>query len=125
MNRGMKATSGHFVFKGRTDYVDLANVFPDLLRTFLEETDQMPDDEDVLNMFIYLNLVELEKNGKPEGYNRKGRMRLVFPLGRKEFYVRGNSRSSEVVRVAEKISRLLKKAAVDHDVEWNNLYCGE
>lgn len=121
----MKATSGHFVLKRKADYIDLAPVFPDILKMFLEETDQLPDDEDVLDMFIYLNQVELERNRKPEGYNRKGRMRLVFPLGRKEFYVRGNSRSGEVVRITEKISRLLKKAAVDHEVEWNNLYCAE
>lgn len=121
----MKATSGHFVLKGKTDYIDLVGVFPDLIKTFLEETDQLPDDEDVLEMFIHLNIAELERNSKPEGYNRKGRMRLVFPLERKEFYIRGNSRSSEVVRVSEKLSRLLKRAGVDHEVEWNNLYCAE
>ncbi|MBM4236986.1 MAG: hypothetical protein FJ151_00695 [Euryarchaeota archaeon] len=117
----MKATSGHFVFKKNVGYRDLARVFPDVLTTFLEETDQVPEDEDVLQMFIYLNQVELERNRKPEGYNRKGRMRLVFPLNRKEFYIRGTSRGSEVVRVSEKISRMLAKAGVGHEVEWDTL----
>jgi CTP-dependent riboflavin kinase len=117
----MKAISGHLVLKGKKDYRDVAKVFPEVLRTFLQETDQMPEDEDVLEMFIQLNMAELQRNGKPEGYNRKGRMRLVFPLTRKEFYIRGMTRSGEVVRVTEKISRILSKGGIDHEVEWNAL----
>jgi len=117
----MKATSGHFVLKNRKDYRDVSKVFPEVLTTFLEETDQMPEDEEVLQMFIHLNQTELQKNSKPEGYNRKGRMRLVFPLTRKEFYIRGMTKSSEVVRITEKLSRILTKGGVDHEVEWNVL----
>jgi hypothetical protein len=117
----MKAISGHFVLKNKKDYRDIAKVFPELLTTFLEETDQMPEVEEVLRMFIYLNQVELEQNVKPEGYNRKGRMRIVFPLTRKEFYIRGTARSSEVIRVTEKISSILTKAGVDHEIEYNAL----
>ncbi|MCU0860855.1 MAG: hypothetical protein MUE65_00865 [Methanomassiliicoccales archaeon] len=117
----MKATSGHFVLKNKKDYRDVSRVFPEVLTTFLEETDQMPEDEEVLQMFIHLNQAELQRNGKPEGYNRKGRMRLIFPLGRKEFYIRGMTKSSEVVRITEKLSRILTKAGVDHEVEWNAL----
>lgn len=117
----MKATSGHFVLKNRKDYRDVSKVFPEVLTTFLEETDQMPEDEEVLQMFIHLNQAELQKNNKPEGYNRKGRMRLVFPLSRKEFYIRGMTKSSEVVRITEKLSKILTKGGVDHEVEWNVL----
>ncbi len=117
----MKAISGHLVLKGKKDYRDVAKVFPEVLTTFLQETDQMPEDPDVLEMFIQLNTAELKRNGKPEGYNRKGRMRLIFPLTRKEFYIRGMTRSSEVVRITEKISRILSKGGVDHEVEWNVL----
>jgi len=117
----MKATSGHFVLKNRKDYRDVSKVFPEVLTTFLEETDQMPEDEEVLQMFIHLNQAELQRNGKPEGYNRKGRMRLVFPLNRKEFYIRGMTKSSEVVRITEKLSKILSKGGVDHEVEWNAL----
>lgn len=121
----MKATSGHFVLKKNVKYRDLAKVFPEVLTTFLEETDQVPEDEDVMKMFIYLNQVDLERNAKPEGYNRKGKMRLVFPLNRKEFYIRGNARGSEVVRLSEKISRMLSKAKVDHEVEWDAISSAE
>ncbi len=121
IKKAMKATSGHFVLKNKKDYRDIAKVFPEVLTTFLEESDQMPEDDDVLQMFIQLNQVDLNKNGKPEGYNRKGRMRLVFPLNRKEFYIRAMTKSSEVVRITEKISKILSKGGVDHELEWNAL----
>ncbi len=117
----MKATSGHFMLDSRVQFKDLAEVFPDILVTFLEETDQMPDDEDVLQMFIYLNQQALEKNRKPEGYNRKGRMRLVFPIGSHEFYVKSSTASTELVRITEKIGKMLGKAGVKHSIEWNAL----
>lgn len=107
--------------KNKKDYRDIAKVFPEVLTTFLEESDQMPEDDEVLQMFIHLNQAELTRNGKPEGYNRKGRMRLVFPLSRKEFYVRGMTKSSEVVSITKKLSMILSKAGVDHEVEWNAL----
>jgi CTP-dependent riboflavin kinase len=121
----MKASSGHFVFKDRTEYRDMAEVFPDVLKLFLEETDQLPEDAEIMQMFIHLNLVELENNRKPEGYNRKGRMRLIFPTNRMGFYIKGSSKSGEVVRVTEKISKLLTKNGVDHELEWNALSCSE
>jgi len=50
----MKAISGHFVLKNKKDYRDIAKVFPELLTTFLEETDQIARGRDeVLRMFVY------------------------------------------------------------------------
>lgn len=117
----MKATSGHFMLDAKVQYSDLAEVFPELLTIFLEETNQMPDDDDVLQMFIYLNRKALENNEKPEGYNRKGRMRMVFPIGSKQFYIKAISASTEVGRVGEKLSKVLSSAGVDHSLEWNAL----
>jgi hypothetical protein len=117
----MKATSGHFMLDDDVEYRDLAEVFPELLTIFLEETNQMPDDDDVLQMFIYLNKKALEKNEKPEGYNRKGRMRMVFPIGSKQFYIKSVSASTEVGRLGEKLSGVLSKAGVKHTLEWNAL----
>ena len=117
----MKASSCHFVLSGDSDYKHLAKVFPDLLGFFLKETDQMPEDEEVLHMFIELNVSDLDRNVKPEGYNRKGRMRMIFPLDRKEFYIRSTSRPSEVARVGERISEMLSAAGIEHDVEQNTV----
>jgi hypothetical protein len=117
----MKATSGHFVFSEEFQYSDLAETFPEILRTFLEETDQMPDDEDVLQMFIFINQQALRNNEKPEGYNRKGRMRLIFPIDSKQFYLKSNVAGSEVVRLSEKVSKILTKSGIKHTLQWNAL----
>lgn len=117
----MKATSGHFMLDDKVEFRDLAEVFPEVLTTFLEETNQMPDDDDVLQMFIFLNQRALENNEKPEGYNRKGRMRMVFPIGRKQFYIKSIAASSEVVRLGERISKILSKAGIKHTLQWNAL----
>lgn len=119
----MKAVSGHIVFKERFKYKDLKGCFEELLKTFLEETDQMPDEEEIFQMFLKINMMDIEKNRKPEGYNRRGRLRMVFPTtkGRKEFYVRADSKTAETIRVTERLSRILKKAGVPHTVEWDAL----
>lgn len=116
----MKASSCHFVLSGESDYKHLTKVFPEILTYFLKESDQMPEDEEVMQMFIELNVRDLERNIKPEGYNRKGRMRLIFPLDRKEFYIRG-SKPSDVSRLGEKIGAMLETAGVEHLMEMDSV----
>lgn len=119
----MKAETGHVIFKEKFKYKDLQPVFNELLTVFLEETDQMPDEREILEMFLRLNMMDIEKNRKPEGYNRRGRMKLVFPItrGRKQFYVRADSKTAETIRVTERLSRMLKKASISHVLEWDRL----
>ncbi|MDI3482387.1 MAG: hypothetical protein PWQ88_258 [Candidatus Methanomethylophilaceae archaeon] len=117
----MKAASCHFVLTGDSDYKHLTNVFPDILSLLLKETDQFPEDEEVMQMFIELNVRDLERNIKPEGYNRRGRMRLIFPLDRKEFYIKGSSRPTDITRISEKISIMLEAAGVQHRLEYNTI----
>lgn len=118
-----KALSGHLLFREKFRYKDLVPVFDELLKTFLTETDQLPDEPDILEMFIKINQLDLKENRKPEGYNRRGRMRLIFPIraGPQEFYVRAHQRSAEVPRVVERLSKILKKAGIPHAVEWDRL----
>jgi hypothetical protein len=103
----MKAESGHIIFKEKFKYRDLQHCFDELMKVFLEETDQMPDEDEILQMFLRINMMDIEKNRKPEGYNRRGRMRLVFPL------TKG--------RIAERLSKILKKAGIPHAIEWDKL----
>ena len=63
----------------------------------------------------------LERNEKPEGYNRKGRMRLIFPIDSKQFYIKSISASVEVGRMGEKLSKILTKAGIKHTLDWNML----
>ena len=103
----MKVYSTHFILKGKSDYKDLAPVFPDILKMFLEEIGQTPEEEEILQMLIELNMIDLERNRKPEGYNRKGKVRLVFPMDRKEFYLKTYTKSTDLSHIADNISNML------------------
>jgi len=48
-------------------YKDLQDVFEDVLKAFLDETDQMPDEDEILQLFLRINMMDIEKNRKPEG----------------------------------------------------------
>ncbi|MCL2032119.1 MAG: hypothetical protein FWG96_02440 [Methanomassiliicoccaceae archaeon] len=116
----MKVFSTHFVLKGKSDYKDLAPVFPDILKALLSEIGQMPEEEEILQMFIEMNMVDLERNRKPEGYNRKGKMRLIFPIDRKEFYLKTYNKSTDMSRMADLISGLLNTANVKFEILHND-----
>ena len=116
----MKAEVGHIVFTTGFRYRALKDVFPELITSFLQETDQMPEEKEILDMFIELNMRDIRSSRKPEGYNRRGRMRLIFPIGRKEMFLAGNSSSTEVVRVTEKISKMLQKKGIKNNLEWDD-----
>lgn len=119
----MRARSGHIIFSKKTKYRDLAPVYTDLFMKFLQETGQEGEEDEYTNMLVRTNLLDLEENRKPEGYNRMGSMRLIFPIkkGGTEFYVYRHQKSTEVVRITESISRFLKAKDLDHKVEWDRL----
>ena len=109
-------SSVHFILKGKSDYKDLAPVFPDILRSALVIADQVPEEEE-LTMIIQLNLDDLEKNRKPEGYIRKARIRMVFPLDRKEFYLQSyNPKIVDLGKIRETVSEILTRGGVSFDV---------
>jgi hypothetical protein len=116
----MKVHSTHFILEGMSDYKDLAPVFPDILRMLLKEIGQTPDEEEIMQMFIELNMTDLEQNRKPEGYNRKGKIRLVFPMDRKEFYIKTYGKPADLAKVAENISEMLTSAGVGYTTAQND-----
>ncbi len=120
--------SGHITFEGKVEYKDLIPIYEDLYIKFLEDTDQMPEEEEVTHMLIKENLIDLERNKKPEGYNRQGRMRLIFPMqyedDQLELYIYGHyhsAKSLEVARVTESMSRFLKSKGFDNDIDWDKM----
>lgn len=119
----MKVRSGHILFDRKITYKQLVKVFRTMFTKFLEETDQMPEDAESLEVLVEENLRDLRLNRKPEGYNREGNMRLIFPLRDKriEMYVYSKTRTADVPRIVEMISRMLSKARLKHSVEWDHL----
>lgn len=118
----MKSNSYHFFLKGKSDYKDLAPVFPDILKVILSENGHFvnPEEEESREMFIELNMADLERNRKPEGYNRKGLYRLVFPIESKEFYIKTSvGKINDVKRIGETIGEMLSTAKVKFEVSEN------
>ena len=111
----MAKNSIHFVLKGSSSYKDLAPVFEDILKFSLQAVDQMPEEEE-MEMIVRLNLEDLERDRKPEGYLRKARIRIVFPMDRKEFYVQSyNSKLVDLGLLANHIKSVLTEAGIEFD----------
>ncbi len=118
----MRARSGHIVLGPKVGFRDLEPIFRDLFALFLEESEQTRDDPEFFEIILEENLRDLRNDRKPEGFNRDGTMRLIFPLSeRKEFYLYSNSRSVEVPRVTQALSQLLQQNKIRHEVEWDGL----
>jgi len=119
----MKVRSGHLVFDRKVTFKQLLPAFRPMFLKFLEETQQMPEDPESLEVLLEENLRDLRRNRKPEGYNREGTMRLVFPITDKriEMYVYSKTRTTDVPRVVEVLSRMLQKAKVKHAIEGDKL----
>ncbi len=118
----MRARSGHIVLGPKVGFRDLEPIFRDLFALFLEESEQTRDDPEFFEIILEENLRDLRNDRKPEGFNRDGTMRLIFPLSeRKEFYLYSNSRSVEVPRVTQALSQLLQQNKIRHEIEWDGL----
>lgn len=109
-------SSIHFVLKGDSDYKDLAPIFKDILVKALESGNQVPEEEE-LTMIVRLNLADLKQNRKPEGYLRKARVRMVFPLDRKEFFFQSyNNKIVDLETVRDEVSKILDGAGIKYDM---------
>jgi len=118
----MRARSGHVKFDKKVKWKNLATAFRPLFLKFLEETQQLPEDMESVDVLIEENLRDLRSNRKPEGYNREGAMRMIFPISDQvEFYVYGRGKVLEVARVTEQMSRVLQKYRLKHTIEWDQL----
>ncbi len=119
----VKVRSGHLVFDRKVTYKQLLPAFRAMFLKFLEETQQIPEDPESLEVLLEENLRDLRRGRKPEGYNREGSMRLLFPISEKriEMTVYSKTRTADVPRVVEMLSRMLQKAKLKHTVEWDKL----
>ncbi|MCQ2056378.1 MAG: hypothetical protein MJY64_02805 [archaeon] len=120
----MKSFSIHYVLTGNSDYVNLAPVFPDILKEILADNGHFQDEEgkETIEMYTALNTFDLEQNRKPEGYNRKGKYRLIFPIDRKEFYIitYDDKARGEIKRIENKITEILSTIGDLHYNSFSN-----
>ncbi|OGS51330.1 MAG: hypothetical protein A3K65_02955 [Euryarchaeota archaeon RBG_16_68_12] len=118
----MRVHSGHIRLDRSVTWKKLVPAFRPLFLKFLEESGQMPVDPEILAVLIEENLRDLKQDRKPEGFNREGSMRMIFPISKNvEFYVYSKTKTTEVTRVAEQLSRVLQKYRLKHTVEWDKL----
>lgn len=118
----MRARSGHIKFDKKVRWKNLVPAFKPMFLKFLEETQQMPEDVESVEVLIEENLRDLRLNRKPEGYNREGAMRMVFPISDDvEFYIYGRGKTVEAARVTEQVSRVLQKYRLKHTIEWDRM----
>lgn len=114
-------------FNEDIEYNDLAPIFPDLYRLFMELGEQYPDDskKEYTEMLIRQNLKDLQNNRKPTGHNREARYRMIFPLGREtvEFYLypRIDEEESEIEKITADISNFLEEQDLDHEIIWDDM----
>jgi len=118
----MRAHSGHIRLERSVTWRKLLPAFRPMFMKFLEESAQLPQDPEILGVLIEENLRDLRNNRKPEGFNREGAMRLIFPISKNlDFYVYSKTKTTEVTRVVEQLSRVLQKYRLKHAVDWDKL----
>ncbi len=119
-----KARTAHFIFKEGTKYKDLKEIYPKVLEVFLTETNQMPEDRNLYEIWLERDMKEIEKNRKPEGYLKQNAIKLVFPIrddGTVEFYIHSTSKTQNIPVIAEKIDRVLKKSGLKYELKYDKL----
>ena len=123
----MRVRTGHITFKKGTKYQSLEPVFPDMLMKFLEETDQIPEEEEYFKVLVESNLRDLRRNKKPEGFNRQSKMRMVFPIkkGNITFYMAAPYANTEVVTVSESMSMFLDEKGLPNTLTWDKVLLDE
>ncbi|MEM4160683.1 MAG: hypothetical protein QW531_01735 [Thermoplasmata archaeon] len=121
----MKARSGHILIKGKMDWYKLQDVYAEVFTTFLKETKQWNENEPEINdVLLCMNIMDLKRNKKPEGYNRPGFMRLFFPIrddGRIEFCIYRNSKCAEVVNITQDIAKILERNGIENEVIFDKM----
>ncbi len=91
----MRARSGHIKFDKKVKWKNLVSSFRPLFLKFLEETQQLPEDMESVDVLIEENLRDLRNNRKPEGYNREGLMRMIRSRTRSSSTCTGEGRRSK------------------------------
>jgi len=120
----MQYFSGHVIFRGKFNYASLSPHIRRIIELFLEFSGQkaMVQREGRLDLLVYMNRRDLMKGRKPEGVNRENaKMRLLFPLHRKEIALISDVPNPKVRDATNAIVEYLKSKGFNVEVRWNDL----
>ncbi len=118
-----KVRSAHFIFEDSVKYSDLAQIYPELFRKFLEITNQTPEDENMVEIWIERDMKAIKKGKKPEGFLKQNAIKMVFPQrdGFVEFYIYMKIKTEEISEIAAKLDRILKKSKLPYRIEYDKM----
>ena len=117
----MKNWSAHLIFPDNFEWKHLEKSFRGMMELFFKETNEMEDEPDHREVIIVLNMQDIKNNRKPEGYNREGKLRMIFPLDRKEITILAPLPEAYVRDVSEAISKYLISKRVKHILEFDQM----
>lgn len=117
----MKNWSGHIIFPANFEWKHLEKSFRGMMELFFRETNEMEDELDHRDVIILLNMLDIKNNRKPEGYTREGKLRMIFPLNRKEITVLSPLPEGYVRDVSEEISKYLTSKKIRHILEFDQM----
>jgi hypothetical protein len=122
----MKVHSGHIYLSEKIDWQGLKKVFPELFKVFLEESRQSFDDEpNFVDTLIYENMQDLNRNRKPEGFIRDGKMKMLFSKnGAIEIKIIRDKviPNEDTKAVTERLSRFLSSKKIRNRVEYDKMF---
>ena len=105
----VKNLSGHIFFEESFDWKSLEKVFPLIFDEIAEKGKQTQEELQHDQVRLELNMREIRQGKKPLGYNSENsRLKLIFPIGRKEMIILRNYPSEDIVEITDKIAKILK-----------------
>ncbi|MGC8673233.1 MAG: hypothetical protein ACP5TO_07030 [Thermoplasmata archaeon] len=121
----MKVHSGHIYLSEKLDWKDLKKVFPEMFKLFLEESRQTFEEPNFVDILIYENMLDLDRNRKPEGFIRDGKMKMLFSKdgGIEIKIIRDKVVPNEDTKaVTEQLSHFLTSKKIRNRVEYDKMF---
>ncbi len=118
----MKNWSGHFIFDPSFQWKDLEKAFPSIWEIVENESKGNQEETQMDQINVELNLDEIRKNSKPMGFIRDGaRVRLVFPVDRKEMIIFRGVPSESIRELSEQIGKILKAKKIKYTLNYDKM----
>ncbi len=118
----MKNWSGHFIFDPSFQWKDLEKAFPSIWEIVENESKGNQEETQMDQINVELNLDEIRKNSKPMGFIRDGaRVRLVFPVDRKEMIIFRGVPSESIRELSEQIGKILKAKKIKYTLSYDKM----